>query len=63
MLSPKCEQQIFIVDRTFYDGHTLTGGDVLNMRVTRLKLDKREAAAGVYERGGAETTKGVICRA
>ena len=36
---------------------------MLNMRVTRFKLDKKEAAAaGVYELGGAETTTGVICR-
>ena len=38
-------------------------GEVPNMRVTRFKLDKREeAAAVVYEQGGAEITKGVLCR-
>ena len=59
------QQQIFIVERTFYDWLTLTGGDVPNTRVTmtRFKLDKKKAAAaGVYEQGGAETTKGVTCR-
>ena len=56
-------QQNFIAERTFCDGLTLTGGDVPNTRVTRFKLDKKETVASVYKQGGAETTKGVICRA
>ena len=32
------------------------------MRVTRLQLDEKETAAGVFERGGGETVEGIICR-
>ena len=33
-----------------------------NVRVTRLQLDEKETAAGVFERGGGETVGGIICR-
>ena len=39
-----------------------SGKDVPNMRVTRLQLDEKETAAGVFERGGGETVEGIICR-
>ena len=32
-----------------------------NVRVTRLQLDEKETAAGVFERGGGETVEGIIC--
>ena len=33
-----------------------------NERVTRLQLDKKETAVGVFERGGGETEEGIVCR-
>ena len=39
-----------------------SGVDEPNMRVTRLQLDEKETAAGVFERGGGETVEGIICR-
>ena len=40
-----------------------SGDDKPNIRVTRLgKLDEKETAAGVFERGGGETEEGIICR-
>ena len=39
-----------------------SGEDQPNVRVTRLQLDEKETAAGVFERGGGETVEGIICR-
>ena len=39
-----------------------SGIDAPNVRVTRLQLDEKETAAGVFERGGGETVEGIICR-
>ena len=39
-----------------------SGEDLGNVRVTRLQLDEKETAAGVFERGGGETVEGIICR-
>ena len=39
-----------------------SGWDSPKVRVTRLQLDEKETAAGVFERGGGEAVEGIICR-
>ena len=39
-----------------------SGDDQPNVRVTRLQLDEKETAAGVFERGGEADVEGIICR-
>ena len=51
----------YVYDGRSKDGRE-SGRDVPNMRVTRLQLDEKETAAGVFERGGGETVEGIICR-